>query len=108
MATAIPLFAGKEITASEQDIARQAAGEWISVGVSVTEASGDDSALSFGVEWSFDGATWAVAQPDNTIGTLAGPGSIVQRFTVKAIYWRLVTEVTGTDPRFLCTANALI
>lgn len=108
MATAIPLFAGKEITASEQDIARQAAGDWISVGVSVTEVTGEEVAATFGVEWSFDGATWAVAQPDNIIGTLTGPGALVQRFTVKAIYWRLVADVSGTDPRFLCTANALI
>lgn len=108
MATAIPLFAGKEISGLVEDVPRQAAGEWISVGVSVTEASGDNATATFGVEWSFDGATWAVAQPDNIIGTLHGPGALVQRFTVKAIYWRLVAEVSGTDPRFLCTANALI
>ena len=108
MATAIPLFAGKEITGPMVDGPRQAAGEWISVGVSVTEASGDGAAISFGVEWSFDGATLAVAQPDNIIGTLDGPGALIQRFTVKAIYWRLIAQVEGTDPRFLCTANALI
>ena len=108
MATAIPLFAGKEITEPLHDVARQASGDWISVGVTATEVSGDGAAATFGVEWSFDGSAWASSQPDNPIGTLSAPGSLVQRFTVKAIYWRLIAQVEGTDPRFLCTANALI
>lgn len=109
MATAIPLFAGREISESMTDEVRQIlGGEWISVGVSASEVSGEDVTAVFGVQWSFDNVTWATAQPDNVVGTLSSAGAVVQRFTVKAPYWRLVVEVTGTEPRLLCTANALI
>ncbi|WP_104087036.1 hypothetical protein [Arthrobacter sp. GMC3] len=90
------------------EVQQTLAGEWISVGVSVAEVSGEEASVVFGVQWSFDGATWAVAQPDNVIGVLARPGAIVQRFTVKAPYWRIAAEVAGTNPFFRCSANALI
>lgn len=84
--------------------------DFISVGVTVNAVSGTNPSALFGVQWSFDGAVWtdAGADPEDVIATLTGPGSRVKRIPVKAPYWRVGAVVSGTNPSFTCTGNALI
>lgn len=110
MATAQPLFANLTITGSANDAARTLPSnpEWMSVQLIVTAVSGTNPSATFHIQWSFDGATWSEANPSDVIGTATAPVSVIQRFEVKAPYWRLAVTVSGTNPSITLTGNALI
>lgn len=112
MAAGVMLFAGLEIAGDAADVGRPILADtsWISVGVVVHAARGENPRIEFRVQWSFDNATWAEGQPVDVVAAIAGttPVAMVQRLAVKAPYWRLVAQVTGTDAAFQCSANALI
>lgn len=84
--------------------------DFIAVGITVSAVSGVGASATFGVQWSFDGSTWTDpgADAEDVIATLTGPGSRVKRIPVKAPYWRLGAQVSGTNPSFMVTGNALI
>lgn len=84
--------------------------DFIAVGVTVSAVSGTNPQAVFQVQWSFDGATWTDpgADPEDVIATMTGTGSRVKRIPVKASYWRLGAVVSGTNPSFTVTGNALI
>lgn len=84
--------------------------DFIAVGVTVSAVSGAGASAQFQVQWSFDGATWTDpgADPEDVIATMTAAGCRVKRIPVKAPYWRLGAAVTGTNPSFTCTGNALV
>jgi hypothetical protein len=110
MATAEPLFANLTLTGNANDAPRTLPSnpDWMAVQLIVTAVSGTNPAATFHIQWSFDGASWSDANPQDLIGTATAPASVIQRFEVKAPYWRLVAAVTGTNPSFTLTGNALI
>jgi hypothetical protein len=113
MATAIALFSNAVLTASTNDIARSLPQldyrqDWLAVQVSVSAVSGVNPSAKFKIQWSFDNIIWSDANPGDDIGTATAPVTAVQRFAVKAPYWRLVVTITGTNPSFTCTANAYV
>jgi hypothetical protein len=84
--------------------------DFIALGVTVTAVGGTNPSATFAVQWSFDGDVWtdALADPEDTIATFTAAGSRVKRIPVKATYWRLGAAVSGTNPTFTVTANALV
>lgn len=110
MPTAIALFSNLNITASTADAGRivNSRLDWMSIGISVSAVTGTNPTAEFRLQWSFDNVVWADSVPRDVIGTATQPVSVIQRFAVKAPYWRLVVVVGGVNPSFTCTANALI
>lgn len=110
MTTAIALFSNHNITASTVDAGRVVNSQldWMSIGISISAVSGTNPTAEFRVQWSFDNVVWADGIPRDVIGTATQPVSVIQRFAVKAPYWRLAVQVGGVNPSFICTANALI
>lgn len=110
MATAIALFSNAVLTASTTDIARTLSQtqDWLAVQVSISAVSGIAPSAKFRIQWSFDNIVWSDANPPDDIGTATAPVTAIQRFPVKAPYWRLVVTITGTNPSFTCTANAYV
>jgi hypothetical protein len=87
-------------------------GSYIIIGVQVTEVTGggNKAAARFGVQWSFDGDTWSdlLADEEDTVALMTGPGFRVKRIAIKGPYWRLGSKITGLGAEFTVTANALI
>jgi hypothetical protein len=113
MPTGRNLFTNKTITASaaSQSVTVPVGDvDFISVGVQVSAVSGAGAQAVFQVQWSFDGDVWtdAGAEPEDIIATLTAPGNRVKRIPVKATYWRLGAQITGTTPSFTVTANTLV
>lgn len=110
MATAIALFSNLDIKQTTQDIGRVVNNtiDWMSIQISISAVTGTNPNIEFRVQWSFDNVVWSEAIPRDVIGSTNQPASVIQRFPVKAPYWRLAAIVTGTNPSFTCTANALI
>lgn len=110
MTTAIALFSNYNVTNSTVDAGRVVQSQnldWISIQVSVTAVAGINPRAEFRLQWSFDNVTWSDSSPKDIIGVSTTPGSFIQRFSIKAPYWRVAAEITGTNPVFTCTANAL-
>lgn len=110
VATAIPLFSNAQITQTMTDGQRNILTEtdWMSVNVNITAVTGANPSATFRIQWSYDGVFWAEAQPPDVLGTATAPVNVIERFQIKAPYWRLAVVVTGTNPVFTCTANALV
>lgn len=110
MTTAIALFSNYDIKTSTADAGRvvNSQQDWMSIGINISAVSGTNPTAEFRVQWSYDNVSWADSIPKDVIGTATQPVSVIQRFAVKAPYWRLVVTVGGTNPSFTCTANALI
>lgn len=110
MATIIPLFANHQITATTTDVGRVILSEsdWMSININITAVSGTNPTATFRIQWSYDNVYWAEGIPADTIGTATVPVNVIQRFQVKAPYWRLAVVVGGTNPVFTCTANAMV
>lgn len=84
--------------------------DFIAVGIQVSSVSGTGAQAIFQVQWSFDGQIWTdpgVNQED-IIATVTAPTCQVKRIPVKAQYWRLGAVVTGFNPSFVVTGNALV
>lgn len=84
--------------------------DFISVGIEVTNVTGVNQSMAVGIQWSFDGDTWTNPQddPDDMIGTFTAPGYKIKRMPIKAPYYRVAAQVTGTNPSFTVTGNALV
>jgi hypothetical protein len=85
--------------------------DFISVGVQVVAVSGTTPQATFGVQWSFDGDVWTNptdSPTEDVIGTFTDVGYKIKRMPIKAPYWRLAAQVTGTNSSFTVTGNALI
>ena len=110
MATAIALFSNSVISKTTADAGRVVNSQldWMSININISAVSGVNASVEFRLQWSYDNVNWAESNPRDVIGTATSPVNVIQRFTVKAPYWRLVAEVAGTTPAFTCTANALI
>ncbi len=110
MATAIALFSNAVLTTTTSDIARTLSQtqDWMAVQISISAVSGSSPAATFKIQWSFDNIVWSDANPSDVIGTATVPVTAVQRFNVKAPYWRLVATITGPNSSFTCTANAYV
>ena len=106
MSTVSGLFANLVATGSATDDARSVptGSSWMSVNVSIS-AIAPGTTATFEVQWSFDGATWCDANPEDIIGTTTAPASVIQRLDVKAPYWRLALVLTGATPSVTVTGN---
>lgn len=84
--------------------------DFISVGVEVASVFGTSPSMTVGVQWSFDGDNWTNPQDDTAdiVGTFTAPGIKIKRMPIKAPYYRLAAQVTGTGAQFTVTANALV
>jgi hypothetical protein len=107
------LFTNKTITqsaAGQSVVVPVGDVDFISVGVTVSAVGGTNPQAVFQVQWSFDGDVWTDvgADPEDIICTLTAAGSRVKRIPVKATYWRLGAVISGTNPSFTVTANALV
>lgn len=107
------LFTNRTITgsaASQSITVPVTTADYISVGVQVSDVSGTNPQAVFQVQWSFDGDVWTDpgADPEDIICTLSAPGNRVKRIPVKATYWRVGAQITGTNPSFTVTANTLV
>jgi hypothetical protein len=82
----------------------------ISIVLDLTAVTGTQPALTFEVQWSMDGGTWASAEPKDAFAALTtAPVTVAKKFDVKAPYFRVSITVTGTDtPTFTGTANAYL
>lgn len=82
--------------------------DWIGVELNVTAVSGTSPSVTFSIQWSDDGGTWADAEPPDTFDPITtAPTTAAKRFDVKAAYWRAAATVTGTNsPSFTGSANA--
>lgn len=110
MATAIALFSNLDITQTTADLGRTVNNQldWMSIQIAISKVTGTNPTIEFRLQWSFDNVVWSEGIPRDVIGQTDRPASVIQRFPVKAPYWRLAAVVTGTNPVFTCTANALI
>jgi hypothetical protein len=110
VATVIPLFSNLNITATTADVGRVILStlDWMSININITAVTGTNPAATFRLQWSYDNVWWAEANPQDIIGTASAPVNVIQRFPVKAPYWRLAVVVSGTNPVFTCTANAMV
>lgn len=110
VATVIPLFSNQQITATTTDATRSilTSLDWMSINVNITSVTGTSPSAAFRIQWSYDNIYWAEANPADNLGTATGPVNVIQRFAVKAPYWRLAVTVSGTNPVFTCTANAMV
>lgn len=110
MATIIPLFANQMITETTADVARSIlpGSDWMSININITSVTGTNPSATFRLQWSYDNIYWAESNPADVIGTATAPVNVIQRFAVKAPYWRLAVVVSGTNPVFTCTANAMV
>jgi hypothetical protein len=108
------LFSGRKVTEVTETPAIAipvGEGSYIIVGVHVTEVvGGNKAAAKFGVQWSFDGDIWSdlLADEEDTVALMTGPGFRVKRIAIKGPYWRLGSKITGLGAEFTVTANALI
>lgn len=85
--------------------------DFISVGIQVVALSGTNPSAVFGIQWSFDGIEWTNPMdiPDeDVVASMTEVGIRIKRMPIKAPYWRLAAQVTGTNPSFTVTGNALV
>jgi hypothetical protein len=101
------MFGNYTMTASGSDVGRPISfdRDWLGVTVSASAVASGASAV-FRVQWSNDNVTWFDPAPQDTVGTLSAAGSVVAKFTIKALYWRLVTTLTGAS--VTCSASAIV
>lgn len=86
--------------------------DFIGIGLTVTNVAGTTPECVFYVQWSFDGQNFTdysgVADED-VIATMSGTGTRVKRIPVKAPYYRLAAQMTGSTPAtFTVSANLLV
>jgi hypothetical protein len=107
MPTTSPIFSGTitQSTVATVNKVVPATADWVSVILDVTAISGTDASAAFRLQWSPDGATWAEASPADAFAPITAPTCVVQRFPVKAPYWRAVCDLSGTSPSFTGSAN---
>ena len=84
--------------------------DFISVGVEVLSATGTGAQMIAGIQWSFDGDSWTnpLDDPADQIATFTGPKLVIKRMPIKAPYYRLAAQVTGSGASFSVTGNALV
>jgi hypothetical protein len=82
----------------------------VAVVLDLTAMTGTSPSLTFEVQWSMDGGTWASAEPADAFNALTtAPVTVAKKFDVKAPYFRVSIAVTGSDsPTFTGTANAYL
>jgi hypothetical protein len=105
------LFSNYDLTKSAADQGRLisfAPDMDLQVGVQCTAVSGAGAQAVFKVQWSPDGKSWT--DDPTPLGTLAAPGIIGGRFTVRGLFWRLSATVSGSPgaaPVLTCHAGAI-
>lgn len=84
------------------------AADTIALLINVTAVAGTSPSMSVSVEWSADGASWAVADPaDAFTAAFTAAAARVRLFDVKAPFVRIVWAITGTTPSFTFTIHEL-
>jgi hypothetical protein len=109
VAQAAAIFAGTVFTSQTATYSTPSPStqDWIGIELSVTAITGTSPGITFEIQWSDDGGTWASAEPQDVFDPITVPGNWVKRFDVKAAYWRAAVVVTGTNsPSFTGSANA--
>lgn len=109
MAQAGAIFAGTVFTSQTATYSTPSPStqDWIGVLLNVTAVAGTSPSVTFSIQWSNDGSTWANADPVDQFTPITGVTTVAKRFDVKAAYWRAAVVVTGTNsPSFTGSANA--
>ena len=83
-------------------------GEWLSILIAVTAASGTTPTLDCKVQWSFDGVTFVDAETADSFAQITGVKSVVKQFVVKGPLYRLVYTIGGTTPSFTFSASTYV
>lgn len=106
MAKTAILFANYMIDRTQADQGRLISftQDWIGVGIVVASVSQGVQGV-FGVQWSSDNATW-VDDP-TPIGTATVPGTLVQKYQIRNLYWRVGIIVSGANPNINASAAAI-
>ena len=98
--TASGSSAAVEIPPMEQVGAAQ-----VAVNIDVTAASGTSPSITFSLEWSDDGSTWATPSPAQSFAALTAVSQVIEEFAVLGAFVRLAWTVSGTTPSFTVTAE---
>lgn len=80
----------------------------LSVMLDVTAVTGTSPSMTVNVEWSNDGQTWFVADPEDAFTAITAASKKVKQFQVKGLYARLNCTITGTTPSFTFAAYSII
>lgn len=110
MATPYTLFSNYTMTSTVTDAGRliSFAQDWLGILVNITAVSGAGASADFRVQWSDDGTTWWEPATPDRVFTCTAPGGFVSKFPLRAPFWRLGAEITGTTPSFTGSAAALV
>jgi hypothetical protein len=105
-----PILASTALTASGASSAFKLdePSEYVSVLVSTSAVSGTTPSVTFTVEWSNDGTTFAQGDTADTFTAITTAVNHVKDFAIKGRYMRLVWTITGTTPSFTTVATATV
>lgn len=78
----------------------------LSLLVDTTAVSGTTPSMTVSVQWSNDGASWATADPADTLTAVTATGTVVKSFTTRAAFARASWAITGTTPSFTFSISA--
>lgn len=74
--------------------------------IDITAVAGTGPNLVLSVEWSYDGISFAQADPADQMTAITAASKKVKIFQIKADFYRLVWTITGTTPSFTFSAYA--
>ncbi len=78
----------------------------LTLGLSITAASGTTPTLDLTVEWSYDGGvTFLVGEPADSFSQKTGVSTAAKSFTPKGNAYRVKWTIAGTTPSFTFSVN---
>ena len=87
----------------------RAVGEYVSLFVNVTAASGTTPSLALSVQWSHDGVNFAdVDGTADTFAAITAVKTTVKQFVVKGPFYRVTYAITGTTPSFTFSVTSYV
>lgn len=72
--------------------------DWVGVQINTSAIGGTSPNITYSVEWSMDGTTWATGDPVDTFTAVTAVGVKIARFNVRAPLMRVKAVTTGTGP----------
>lgn len=82
-------------TSGAESTGHQHPGDALSIQLSASAPTGAPSVV-LSVQWSDDGVNYSPASPADAFAAITAAGSVVQRFTTKAAFWRLAWTFSGS------------
>lgn len=75
--------------------------------IDATTVTGTTPSMTVNVEWSFDGATWFVADTADAFTAITTAKKVCKRFDVRGTKFRLSNTISGTSPSFTFSATVV-